>query len=78
MRDDLEVHHCLNGNGKRDPCDRLGLWVWLCPEHHRLGEDAVHKDIAIRTKLKQIAQAKYEQEIGSRRSFIETFGKSYL
>lgn len=74
----LEVHHCLNGIGKREPCDRLGLWIWLCPEHHRTGEDAVHRNIAYRQKLKQIAQTVYEKEIGSREEFIQQFGKNYL
>lgn len=76
--EDLEPHHCLNGIGKRSTCDELGLWVWLCPEHHRTGVDAVHRDIELRQKLKQIAQAYFERNIGSRQDFIDKFGKNYL
>lgn len=75
---DLEVHHCLNGIGKREPCDRLGLWIWLCPDHHRTGPDAVHKNMDIRQRIKMIAQTVYEKELGTREDFMEIFGKNYL
>lgn len=74
----LEPHHTLNGIGKRNYADELGLWIWLCPYHHRLGKDAVHNDMDIRRKLKEISQAYYEIHIGSRQEFIKLFGKSYL
>lgn len=68
----------MNGWGKRTESDRTGLWVWLCAEHHRTGKDAVHMNADIMRKMKQIGQAAYEANGGSRQSFIEKFGKNYL
>lgn len=70
----LEKHHVMNGWGKRTPSDKAGLWIWLCGEHHK----EVHKDAEIRNKLKQIAQICYENQNGSRESFMKLFGKNYL
>lgn len=75
---ELECHHCLHGTANRKHADRLGLWIWLCPEHHRTGKDAVHNDNEIDTRIKMIAQAYYEKKVGDRESFVEIFGKNYL
>lgn len=70
----LEQHHVMNGWGKRTPSDREGLWIYLCQMHHK----EVHKDAEVRKRLKMIAQACYENNGGSRQSFMEKFGKNYL
>lgn len=75
---ELEVHHCIHGTANRKISDRLGLWVWLCPDHHRVKWDAVHKDAMIDLGVKKLAQAAYENNIGTRNEFRKTFGKSYL
>jgi hypothetical protein len=31
----LEQHHAIPGTGNRKLCDEFGLWVYLCPVHHR-------------------------------------------
>ena len=74
----LEVHHAIHGTANRALSDRLGLWCWLCAEHHRTGKDAVHRDAEVDRGVKRIAQAHYELELGTREDFIRTFGKSYL
>ena len=73
----LECHHCFHGTANRKHADRLGLWIWLCPEHHRTGVDAVHRDAEIDLRIKRIAQAYYEMD-ASKEEFIAIFGKNYL
>ena len=75
---ELECHHCIHGIANRRLADRLGLWIWLCPEHHRTGKYSVHKCKEIDTKIEQIAQAHFEKKIGSREDFMRIFGKNYL
>ena len=75
---DLECHHCLHGTANKAQADRLGLWIWLCPAHHRTGKDAVHRDKEIDIRIERIAQASYEKKIGDRESFMRIFGKNYL
>lgn len=75
---DLEVHHCLHGTANRRRADELGMWVWLCPGHHRTASDAVHRDAQIDLGVKKLAQAAFENKLGTREEFLKTFGKSYL
>lgn len=70
----LQVHHLLHGFANRSKADRRGLWVYLCPECH----NNVHLNNELDLKLKKIAQRHYERHCGSRREFIQEFGKSYL
>lgn len=74
----LEVHHCIHGTANRRLSDELGLWVWLCGQHHRTASDAVHIDSAIDLGVKKLAQAAFENKLGTREEFQKTFGKSYL
>ena len=41
-RKELELHHMIHGTANRELADKLGLWCYLCPEHHRTGKEAVH------------------------------------
>ncbi|WP_367567782.1 phosphoenolpyruvate carboxykinase [Lacrimispora sp.] len=74
----LEDHHIFFGTSNRKRSEKRGLKVWLCGNHHRNSPDAVHKNRQSDLRLKEMAQAYYEQNIGTRQQFIIEFGKSYL
>lgn len=68
----LERHHCLHGNGRRDLAEADGLWVNLCPAHHRRLHDNNEHD----RELQVIAQKTYEAEHG-REAYFKRYGKFY-
>ena len=68
----LERHHCLHGTGMRKLADEDGLWVWLCPEHHR----RLHEKNEHDRDLQIIAQRTYEVEYG-REEYFKRYGKFY-
>mgnify|MGYP000497235896 CR=1 FL=1 len=43
-----EEHHILFGAGQREIAEAEGMKVDLCPEHHRIGKQAVHNNREIR------------------------------
>lgn len=73
-----EEHHIFPGNN-RNNSEKYGLKVYLCPNHHQFGEDAVHKmpNEGYDLLLKQIAQARFKQTYPDL-DFLTIFGKSYL
>ena len=52
--------------------------VWLCGMHHNMSNEGVHFNKALDTHLKQLAQTKFEEEIGTREEFLKQFGRNYL
>lgn len=73
---DLQLHHVLYGTSNRKQADKYGLTVWLCLRHHT-GDRGVHFDNGLDLKLKEMAQAKFE-ETHTREEFIKIFGRNYL
>ena len=73
---DLQLHHVLYGTSNRKQADKYGLTVWLCLRHHT-GDRGVHFDKGLDLKLKEMAQAKFE-ETHTREEFIRIFGRNYL
>lgn len=71
-----EEHHVFGGP-LRKMSEAEGLKVYLCPEHHRTGKHAVHKDAAVARILKQEAQRAYEKR-NSHDAFMALTGKNYL
>lgn len=72
---DLEVHHFIHGNGKRELADRDGLYSCLCQQCHY----AVHNgDSELDELLKRLAQRKWEENYGTREQFIKRYKRSYL
>lgn len=73
-----EKHHIFFGTGNRKLSDEYGLFVPLCPEHHR-GTYGVHgkEGEEVNRNLKQIGQREFEKT-HSRKEFIDLFGRSYL
>lgn len=74
----LEKHHMIHGWANRKLAEKRGLWCWLCNCHHTGGETSPHRNSEVDLYLKRIAQTAYEGEIGTRKQFIDEFGKSFL
>lgn len=72
----LQKHHVFMGP-LRGMSEAEGFFVWLCPEHHTLGNKSVHRDHETCLMLQRYTQAKYERT-HSREEFIELTGRSYL
>jgi len=71
----VQKHHIYKSHKCRDIADKEGLWVWLCPKHHRELHDNAGRGLDM--ELMQLGQQKYE-ETHTREEFIEKFIKSYL
>ena len=74
----LEKHHVLFGTPRRKYADEDGLWVWLCPEHHR-GTYGVHgkEGHDLDLTLKRVAQRAYE-ETHTREEWLKRYRRNYL
>ena len=72
----IEQHHVFGG-ANRTASEEEGLTVYLCPNHHREGKRAVHRDRETDLIVKRYAQAAWERN-HTREEFREKFGKSYL
>jgi len=80
----IEVHHIFGGYN-RDRSTRYGYVVPLLYTEHPNGSWARANWVRegdrlseIDMRLKQMAQAHYEEHHGSREDFIHEFGRSYL
>ena len=73
----LERHHCIHGTAGRKLADKYGLWVWLCPFHHRDNRHGVHGDASLDLWFKQLAQNVFEIAY-SHEMWMQIFGKNYL
>lgn len=72
----LERHHIYFG-ANRKHAETHGLWVWLCPECHRTGPSAAHRDDETNRQLKRIGQQTFERT-HTRAEFMRIFGRNYL
>ena len=70
-----ELH--IFGGPNRKLSEHYGLKVYLCPWHHRIGRDAVHRNAEISTEIKQIGQRAFEELYGHDR-FMKEFGRNWL
>lgn len=75
----VHIHHVFNGSRKA-VSEECGFLVPLHPMLHTLGPDSVHMNPnkGLDLKLKQDCQRYFESHYGSRKEFIEKFGRSYL
>ena len=74
----LHDHHIIYGYANRKLSEKYGLKVWLCAEHHNMGNQGVHFNKELDTHLKEKAQEYFESNYGTREEFMEIFGRSYL
>ena len=72
----LHSHHIF-GAANRKKSEKQGLKVWLCGYHHNLSNQGVHFHKPLDSRLKRLAQKKYE-ETHTREEFMQEFGKNYL
>lgn len=72
-----EEHHVMGGVANRKLSERYGLKVYLDPDHHRHGQEAVHKNVEVANLLKKEAQKAFMRAYPDM-SFREIFGKNYL
>lgn len=72
-----EEHHILYGSGRRELAEAEGLKVYLCIQHHRTGQQAVHNCRETRELLCRIAQEEYEQT-HTHEEWMRIAGKNYL
>ena len=74
-REDVELHHCWHGTANRRLADQDGLWVYLCPDHHRRLHDKGEHDREL------MATAEYAWMIHNHKTeadFRRRYGKSVL
>ena len=75
----LELHHCIQGRGRRAICDRYGLTVLLCHNCHNEKPFGAHYNKETADYLHKYAQEKAMRENNwTVEQFIEVFGKNYL
>lgn len=73
------VKHHIYGGGRRQISDREGAWVWLCPYHHNMSDEAVHFNHELDQRLKMETQLAWmTKHHASREDFIRVFGKGYV
>lgn len=73
----LHKHHIIHGYAFRKVSEHYGLWVYLCGKHHNLSNEGVHFNKDLDTKLKKLAQEKFQEKYPDK-SFIKEFGRNYL
>ena len=75
----VQHHHIFAGHGRRKISDKYGYVIPLCWMHHT-GANGIHqaKNRAYDLEWKRYAQKHFEEHYGSRKDFINLFGKSYL
>jgi len=74
------IHHIFPGKGRRKLCEEYGFIVALRPDYHNMSNYSVHSlpNYGLDLVLKQEAQRYFEGHYGSRKDFIDKFGRSYL
>lgn len=73
----LELHHIMNGVANRKLSDQYGLTIWLCPEHHRTADWAVHRNAGTMRRIKAMGQDRFER-IHGHEKWMAVFGKNYI
>lgn len=71
-----EAHHIYFGPN-RSRSEEYGFVTRLCPEHHRTGPAAVHKNAEVCRILQRECQKEFEKT-HSREEFIKIIGRNYL
>lgn len=73
----IHKHHVFYGTANRKKSEKYGLTVYLCARHHNMSNEGVHFNKPLDTKIKQMAQRKFEEK-HSREEFIWEFGRNWL
>lgn len=73
----IHKHHVFYGTANRKLSEKYGLTVYLCSRHHNGSDYGVHFNKELDTRLKRLAQEKFEKT-HSREEFMQIFGRNYL
>jgi len=74
----LHRHHIYPGNGRREVSEKYGCWVYLCARHHNMSNAGVHFDKKLNDHLRRLCQKRWEKAYGTRKEFVQHFGRNYL
>jgi len=78
-KENLHLHHCIYGTGKRALSDKYGLTIWLCYKHHNGSDDGVHFNHELDLRIKQMAQQECMQHYNlSMNQWLKIFRRNYL
>lgn len=69
-------HHIFGGANRR-LSEEDGLYIYLCPQHHNMGNWCVHNDIRMNRWIQQEGQMAYEST-HSREDFMRRYGRNYI
>lgn len=72
-----QEHHVMGGTANRRLSSRYGLTVYLDPDHHLYGQEAVHRNAEVAEILHREAQRAFERNYPDL-DFRKIFGKNYL
>lgn len=72
-----EEHHVIGGTANRRLSEKYGLKVYLDPDHHQYGPEAVHRSAKTAEILHKEAQKAFERTYPDL-DFREIFGRNYL
>jgi hypothetical protein len=73
----IENHHVFGGSNRKRS-EKFGMTVNLCHYCHNEPPNGVHHNKKINDKLKGEFQTKFEEEHGTRKEFMDLFGRNYL
>lgn len=74
----VERHHVFGGPNRK-LSEKYDIVYTLCPDCHRNGQHAVHRDWKANLALKREGEVKWMEDTGlGVQDFIKVFGKNYL
>ncbi len=65
------------GNGLREISEANGFTVYLCPQHHTDGPDAVHRNQRMNRLVQRATQDRFEVN-HTREEFMDLIGRNYI
>lgn len=74
---DIHEHHVFGGVANRPLSEQYGLKVYLCVDHHELGEEAVHRNKKTMDLVRKQGQKRFEA-VYPELDFAQIFGKNYI
>ena len=73
----VHIHHIFYGTANHKKADKHRLTIPLCQYHHQDSKEGVHFNKTLDTRLKKLAQEKFEEKYGHA-MFMQEFGRNYL
>lgn len=76
-RTGLHEHHVFMGNKHKKLAEHYGLKVYLCLQHHEVGNMAVHNNREVSELIQRKGQEIFEKN-HTREEWMAIFGKNYI